>query len=218
MLYVENASFHHKNSIDVTTVIKEAYRLSTSTPSTVDPKLIFEDFLPLARDQYPVFEKYPRFVVDYLSEERERIRQEEIDLLKKKNLLHQQKQETELVLNAKDVLLRQQEELKAKSESHKEQIKNEDKKLISQRARIAALQEESAIRRQTLTDASHRLYLQQQQTALQREIQRLDQDLQMKTFKKYTETDNAIAEAELAERERLIHRRLHQHLQRSHVS
>ena len=210
--------FHHKNSIDVTTVIKEAYRLSTSTPSTVDPKLIFEDFLPLARDQYPVFEKYPRFVVDYLSEERERIRQEEIDLLKKKNLLHQQKQETELVLNAKDVLLRQQEELKAKSESHKEQIKNEDKKLISQRARIAALQEESAIRRQTLTDASHRLYLQQQQTALQREIQRLDQDLQMKTDKKYTETDNAIAEAELAERERLIHRRLHQHLQRSHVS
>ena len=57
--------FHHRNAIDISGVIKEAYRLDESTPDDVHPARMLEDFKPLTRGQYPIFNKYPRFIVDY---------------------------------------------------------------------------------------------------------------------------------------------------------
>ena len=57
--------FHHRNAVDVRQVIKEAYRLSEATPSELHPDLKLEPFTPLTQGQYPVFNKYPKFIVDY---------------------------------------------------------------------------------------------------------------------------------------------------------
>ena len=58
-------------------------------------------FTPLPQGQYPVFDGYPRFVVDYLVEERERIREDELQYL-------QEKQEAINIKKQKD-LTKQQE-------------------------------------------------------------------------------------------------------------
>ena len=47
-------------------VIKDAYRLYESTPDDIHPKHMLEEFAPLTKGQYPIFDKYPKFVVDYL--------------------------------------------------------------------------------------------------------------------------------------------------------
>ena len=65
-------------------VIKEAYRLLDMVPSEVNPENILEEYTPLTSGQYPVFNKYPKFVVDYQVQERERIRQEEVDYLRQR--------------------------------------------------------------------------------------------------------------------------------------
>ena len=57
--------FHNRNAVEVGSVIREAYRLQDSTPAEVHPKRMLEPFSPLTRGQYPVFNKYPKFVVDY---------------------------------------------------------------------------------------------------------------------------------------------------------
>ena len=41
-------------------------------------------FTYLTRGQYPMFNKYPKFIVDYQVQERERIRQEEMDYLRQR--------------------------------------------------------------------------------------------------------------------------------------
>lgn len=57
--------FHHRNAVDIRHMIKEAYRLWERTPSDIDPKNLLEDYTPLTKGQYPVFNKYPKFIVDY---------------------------------------------------------------------------------------------------------------------------------------------------------
>lgn len=36
-----------------------------STPDDVHPQNILEDYVPLTKGNYPVFNKYPTFIVDY---------------------------------------------------------------------------------------------------------------------------------------------------------
>jgi len=57
--------FHNRNAVDVGTLVREAYRLQDSTPAEVNPKRMLEPFAPLTKGQYPVFNKYPKFIVDY---------------------------------------------------------------------------------------------------------------------------------------------------------
>ena len=45
--------------------MKEAYHMMDSTPADIHPQNSLEDFTPLTQGQYPIFNKYPRFIVDY---------------------------------------------------------------------------------------------------------------------------------------------------------
>ena len=58
--------FHHRNAVDVSAIVKDTYRLYESTPEDIHPKRMISDFTPLTKGQYPIFDKYPKFVVDYL--------------------------------------------------------------------------------------------------------------------------------------------------------
>lgn len=46
-------------------VVKEAYRLMEATPRDLHPVTKLEPFTPLTHGQYPIFNKYPKFIVDY---------------------------------------------------------------------------------------------------------------------------------------------------------
>lgn len=76
--------FHHRNNFDITAMIKETYRLMSATPADIHPRSTLSDFEPLLRGQYPVFNKYPTFIVEYQSQERERIRQQEAQYLRER--------------------------------------------------------------------------------------------------------------------------------------
>ena len=76
--------FHHRNAVDVSQVIQEAYRLMDTTPKDIHPQGMMEEFTPLTKSQYPVFNKYPKFIVDYQVQERERIRQEETEYIRQR--------------------------------------------------------------------------------------------------------------------------------------
>jgi hypothetical protein len=68
----------------VQTILTEAYRLSEVTPVDIDPKRMIESFQPLTRGQYPVFNKYPKFIVDYQIQEKEKLREEEMNYIRQR--------------------------------------------------------------------------------------------------------------------------------------
>lgn len=76
--------FHHRNNLDVGAMIKEAYRLMSSTPADIHPRTMLSDFTPLTKGQYPVFNHYPEFIVEYHSREREKIRMQEMEYLRER--------------------------------------------------------------------------------------------------------------------------------------
>jgi len=45
--------------------MKETYHIMDSTPTDIHPQNVLEDFTPLTKGQYPIFNKYPKFIVDY---------------------------------------------------------------------------------------------------------------------------------------------------------
>lgn len=46
-------------------VLTETYHLQQTTPPDLHPERMMEPFLPLTKGSYPVFNKYPKFIVDY---------------------------------------------------------------------------------------------------------------------------------------------------------
>uniref|UniRef100_A0A8C5EZM7 TBC1 domain family member 31 n=1 Tax=Gouania willdenowi TaxID=441366 RepID=A0A8C5EZM7_GOUWI len=84
--------FHHRNNLDVGAMIKETYRLLSNTPPEIHPRTLHSDFTPLTKGQYPVFNHYPEFIVEYQSKERERIRLQEMEYLRERGLLAQEEE------------------------------------------------------------------------------------------------------------------------------
>ena len=70
--------------MDIGAVIQEAYHMQQTTPPDIHPEKLLPSFEPLTSGTYPVFNKYPKFIVDYQVAERERIRKEELDYLRER--------------------------------------------------------------------------------------------------------------------------------------
>ncbi len=76
--------FHHTSTVDIGAVVQEAYHMQQTTPPDIHPEKLLPSFEPLPRGTYPVFNKYPKFIVDYQVVEREKIRKEELDYLRER--------------------------------------------------------------------------------------------------------------------------------------
>lgn len=76
--------FHHRNNLDISVVIREVYRLMDTTPADIHPESMLSGFVALTKGQYPVFNQYPKFIVDYQTQERERIRNDELEYLRER--------------------------------------------------------------------------------------------------------------------------------------
>lgn len=76
--------FHNRNNLDVGAMIKEAYRLMSSTPDDIHPRTLLSDFTPLTQGHYPVFNHYPQFLVEYHTQEKERIRVQEMEYFRER--------------------------------------------------------------------------------------------------------------------------------------
>ena len=189
--------FHHRNAVDIYAIIKETYRISSSTPVNIDPKKVLERFIPLTEVQYPIFDSYPRFVVDYLVEERERIRQDELDYLREKQTAIDIKKQKDLTKQQELAFYRDQEEI-IKSEQHRrELIIGEENKLTTQRRKLQSLRREIALQELDVHDKVRRKYLSHQQQVKNLQLQRLDDELNRKTLQRTEETKEVLQDAEI---------------------
>ncbi|CAL1535275.1 unnamed protein product [Lymnaea stagnalis] len=200
--------FHHRNAISIKQVIKEANHLMESTPSDLHPENILEDFVPLTKGNYPVFNKYPKFIVDYQVQERERIRQEELEYMRQKVLTLDVQKETVQKQQEEQQWYRQQQLLLEAEEKRRRMIQEEEAKLADQRKRLLAMNREVKIKELTLLEAGRRKFLQFQKEQREVELRRLDDELQRKALQRDQETEVAIQEAEIKNMELQLQKKL----------
>lgn len=77
--------YRHRNPLNVHHLISEANKMKKTTPSDIDPCKILQNFHPLSKGIYPIFNKQPKFINDYQLIEKTRILQDEIEYLKERD-------------------------------------------------------------------------------------------------------------------------------------
>ncbi|XP_033096364.1 TBC1 domain family member 31-like isoform X1 [Anneissia japonica] len=207
--------FHHRNPVDINSVLKTAYELQDTTPPEINPANSIEDFKPLTRGQYPVFNKYPKFIVDYQAQEREQIRQDELDYLHQRQVATEIKQQSQLRQKKEEAWYHQQELLQEAEEERRRNIMAEEQKLADQRLRLQAMKRELCMREMQVLDATRMRFMEHLQGQRDTQLKRLDDELMRKSLLRDQETQSAVADVEIKSMELEIQKeRLEQELAR----
>uniref|UniRef100_A0A8C2EE89 TBC1 domain family member 31 n=1 Tax=Cyprinus carpio TaxID=7962 RepID=A0A8C2EE89_CYPCA len=193
--------FHHRNSLDISAMLKEAYRLMDSTPADIHPSSALSDFEPLTQGQYPIFNKYPTFIVEYQSQERERIRQQEVEYLRERQEVQELHAEAVRQQAEFEAWYKQQELLLQGEEQRRRILQEEESKLAQQRARLAAMKRELKVKELNLIDSSRRRFLKHQQDQRRIQLKRLDDEIQRKMVLRDQETAAAVQDIEVRQME-----------------
>uniref|UniRef100_UPI0037E9B930 TBC1 domain family member 31 n=1 Tax=Semicossyphus pulcher TaxID=241346 RepID=UPI0037E9B930 len=205
--------FHHRNNLDVGAMIKEAYRLMGSTPADIHPRTMLSDFTPLTKGQYPVFNQYPEFVVEYQSREREKIRLQELEYLRERQEVSALRADFVRRQAEEEAYYAQQELLQKAEEQRRNLLAQEEEKLTQQRAKLAAMKRELKVKELQLLDATRRRFLKHQQDLRTTQIQGLEQEIGRKMDQRERETAAAVQDLEVRQMElEAQRRRLEQHL------
>lgn len=202
--------FSHQNAVNVQKVIKTAYHLMEMTDEDIHPRRLLEGFVPLTKGQYPVFNKYPKFIVDYQKQERERIQQEELEYLRQRQLsleiqkatLHRQQEE--------EAWYRQQQLLLDAEAKRRKLIKEEEGKLMTQRQRLQSMNRESKIQQLNLLDDVRRKFLHLLRQQREMELRRLNDKVVSQEKDKVRDMDVALNEAEIKNFELELQKRLYE--------
>ncbi|NWT64326.1 TBC31 protein, partial [Prunella himalayana] len=198
--------FHHRNNVDINVVIKEAYHLMEATPLDIHPQHMLDDFTPLTKGQYPVFNKYPTFVTNYQAQKWEKIRQDEIEYLRERQLAHESEAKAQ-EQKAEDEAWYQKQKLLREAEEQRRKILQEEEKLAEQRQRLAVVKRELKVKELQLLDASRKRFLNYQQGRLQMELKRLHDEIAKKVSMRQQET-NAVQDTEPESQKQLFEQHL----------
>uniref|UniRef100_A0A3B3CDS0 TBC1 domain family member 31 n=1 Tax=Oryzias melastigma TaxID=30732 RepID=A0A3B3CDS0_ORYME len=170
--------FHHRNNLDVGAMIKEAYS-----------------------GQYPVFNKYPEFIVEYQSRERERIRLQEMEYLRERQQMSALRADFVRRRAEEEAFYAQQELLQKAEEQRRHILEQEEEKLTQQRAKLAAMKRELKVKELQLLDATRRRFLKHQQELRAAQIEKLDQEISRKMDLREKETATAVQDLEIRQME-----------------
>ncbi|XP_076594333.1 TBC1 domain family member 31 [Chaetodon auriga] len=205
--------FHHRNNLDVGAMIKEAYRLMSGTPADIHPGTMLSDFAPLTKGQYPVFNHYPEFIVQYQSREREKIQLQEMEYLRERQEVSALRADFVRRQAEEEAYHAQQELLQKAEEQRRNILAQEEEKLTQQRAKLAAMKRELKVKELQLLDATRRRFLKHQQDLRATQIRGLEQEISRKMDLRERESAAAVQDLEVRQMElEAQRRRLEQHL------
>ncbi|CAH8646969.1 unnamed protein product [Heterobilharzia americana] len=202
----------------------DTFELLASSPSEVHPdrllsSLIQSDskdnqenicpsFQPLTSPHYPIITRYPKFIVNYHIQERERIREEEKEYLRQKATVEDMQRRAQLMANEEHNWYRQQQLLLDAEDRRRMLLAEEENKLREQRKRLNALIREVKLHELSLAEESRCHFRKLDIRRRQCELNKLEQELTRLTNCRVDEMDAAAYAAELADlRERLNQRR-----------
>ena len=191
-----------QNPIHMDDFIKLMFELRSRTPDKLFPMSKEETSLsagsfPIPKGQYPVFERYPKHVVDFQLQERERLAMEERTIKSKRdNLADLQRKAQEL--QEKDQIWRQQQEEYLRSEEEKlASDTRKENQLMKERMALNKLTEERRLRQIALQQSTISSTMEFEEKALEIEQKRREQDLSRRLQKDEMDIEERKKEEEI---------------------
>eukprot|EP00040_Diaphanoeca_grandis_P001873 m.19868 g.19868 ORF g.19868 m.19868 type:complete len:889 (-) comp12648_c0_seq1:1726-4392(-) len=134
------------NMVPAKKVVQRANKYFRSTPKKINPSFLLADFVPIPVGSYPVFNKYPAFIVDYQVNERERIRAEELDLLRQKALIIESQKRGDQLRLEEEASRRQHDLLLAAEKERRRQMKMEKQGVEMQKKELHRMKRDHMIK------------------------------------------------------------------------
>ncbi|XP_047698155.1 TBC1 domain family member 31 isoform X4 [Prionailurus viverrinus] len=204
--------FHHRNNLDISVVIREVYHLMDTTPTDIHPNGKLDAFVALTKGQYPVFNQYPKFIVDYQTQERERIRNDELDFLRERQMVEDMQAEVDQQRVEDEAWYQKQELLRKAEETRREMLLQEEEKMVQQRQRLASVKRELRAKEMHLQDATRRRFLKLQQDQREMELRRLNDEIERKVHMRDQEIATTAKDLEMRHLELESQKRLYEKL------
>ncbi|XP_077620598.1 TBC1 domain family member 31 isoform X3 [Crocuta crocuta] len=202
--------FHHRNNLDISVVIREVYHLMDTTPTDIHPDGKLNAFMALTKGQYPVFNQYPKFIVDYQTQERERIRNDELDFLRERQMVEDMQAEVDQQRVEDEAWYQKQELLRKAEETRREMLLREEEKMVQQRQRLASVKRELKVKEMHLQDATRRRFLKLQQDQREMELRRLNDEIERKVHMRDQEIATTAKDLEMRHLELESQKRLYE--------
>jgi len=190
--------YHHRNALDVKVVISEAYRMASCTPKNIDPLKLMSEFEAMSKGEtYPIFNKFPHFIVDYQSKERERIRKEELEYLRERRVTEELKERMTSRKEEEQAWYQRQEILDEAENERRRILLDEERKLANQRKKLAAMKRELKTRELELLDRARIRFVNHQQQMRSAEIGRIEDEIKRKAFQRDEERASAVDDVDI---------------------
>ncbi|XP_063499607.1 TBC1 domain family member 31 isoform X11 [Symphalangus syndactylus] len=202
--------FHHRNNLDINVVIRQVYHLMETTPTDIHPDSMLNVFVALTKGQYPVFNQYPKFIVDYQTQEQERIRNDELDYLRERQTVEDMQAKVDQQRVEDEAWYQKQELLRQAEETRREMLLQEEEKMIQQRQRLAAVKRQLKVKEMHLQDAARRRFLKLQQDQREMELRRLDDEIGRKVYMRDQEIAATARDLEMRQLELESQKRLYE--------
>eukprot|EP00743_Colponemidia_sp_Colp-15_P009153 GILK01009987.1.p1 GENE.GILK01009987.1~~GILK01009987.1.p1 ORF type:complete len:1224 (+),score=348.36 GILK01009987.1:392-3673(+) len=164
-----------QNALNLQHILRSINDLRTKTPASMIP--VYEQNLPLSHPQYPLFNGYPKFVVDYQIKERDRIVEEERSLHRKKELLNDLHEKAKELANQEEAFKLQQEQILMAEQQRREKANAEEQARLKERARIDQMARQRRLEQISKMEDSVKASLERQTKLREAELSRLQDEL-----------------------------------------
>eukprot|EP00127_Corallochytrium_limacisporum_P001206 Clim_evm41s44 gene=Clim_evmTU41s44 len=197
-----------QGSLSVPQLMQMAYRMAASTPADLDPRRngLYPQFSPLSaggagggQGQYPIFNKYPRFVVDYQVRAREAIRREEEENTKRMELITDLREESRRIEREQARWSRQQTILADAEDERRRQQRVEEDRIYEVQQGLDMAAREERVKQAQIMQESRNAFVAQQRRLQEQRVQRLDDELERLSKQRRELQSAALEDMELRE-------------------
>ncbi|KAI9356508.1 hypothetical protein DFJ73DRAFT_822843 [Zopfochytrium polystomum] len=159
--------FSRPSLVSLDTVLLASYRLHSLTPDTISPATLLKPFTPLLRGQYPIFNAYPHFVVDYQSKMREKVRKDEEALMRRRKMTNEINRLADRLEDDRRAWEEADWKMNEMVESWWENLMNSEETHEERRARLDAMEKDQRIRALERIADARKSFLSQHQSTTQ---------------------------------------------------
>ncbi|KAL2919956.1 hypothetical protein HK105_200022 [Polyrhizophydium stewartii] len=162
--------FCRRNASNLTRILKEAYRLQSVTPTSLAPSTFLAPFTPCLRGEYPIFNKYPEFIVNYQSQMRDKIRSDEAEYVRKRRVADEMARLTEELRRDKKAWESADWKMDQMIERWWEQMMGEEDLREQSKSKMDALEKEKRISAMQQISDARRAFVDQQANTTEQHI------------------------------------------------
>ncbi|XP_023714197.1 TBC1 domain family member 31 isoform X2 [Cryptotermes secundus] len=179
--------FHNQNPVDMKRFISKTYMLCNKTRKEVHPRQYLSAFKPLEKNSYPVFNQYPKFIIDYKAQQMDQLHKEEQNILKEYQTAMKQKAEQEKRMREAIHTEIQEERLKELEQVYQETLRKEKERLAEQQQKVQAVRQTLRARELELLNATRDRLMRQNVRQRHVALNQLLDDIERKRAQEKTE-------------------------------